>query len=96
MFDNLSEIFALLLVYQRLKNYISTARQFFTWVQKRRFSRLTDLLELPPFSRANFSKVRYFKLNLILCRESPVDGYSKSAEFNLVHVFNFEENAFKV
>ena len=31
MFDNLSEIFALLLVYQRLKNYISSARQFFTW-----------------------------------------------------------------
>ena len=29
MFDNLSEISALLLVYQRLKNYISSARQFF-------------------------------------------------------------------
>ena len=38
----------------------------------------------------------YFKLNLILCRESPVDGYSKSAELNLVHIFNFETNAFKI
>ena len=95
MFDNLREIFALLLVYQRLENYISS-RQFITWVQKWRLSRLTDLLELPPFSRANFSKVRYFRLNLILCRKSPVDGYSKSAEFILVHIFNFEENAFKV
>ena len=37
MFDNLSERFALLLVYQRLENYISSARQFFTWVQKWRF-----------------------------------------------------------
>ena len=38
----------------------------------------------------------YFKLNLILCRESPVDGYSKSADLNLVHIFNFEANAFKI
>ena len=42
-------------------------------------------------SRANFSKVRNFKSKLILCREIPVDGYAKSAEFNLVHIFNCEE-----